>query len=462
MKRIILGFLFYLLFTSIIIAQINNFNQLGKATQEMKTDGLSIAHTSLPINSKVMVLNTATGKELEATVIGRIQASGSRIADLSPSIWRELALNPDPDIRIYTPAAPRPRNTPIVAASPVTEPASAPEPNPVAAAPVAASPAVPVSDPSTVQGLTQTAPKPDANGAAALPMNLSVNVYVTTPEEKHSPSVSNSYMPPSYNTNTDFMAWLYAMDTRDSREARETREAREAQEYKLAIESKDSRINTPPVYPQQTPVIQTAPAVPPAPYPPPAQPPPSYQVPPYQVPVTPKDQLLQEQYAVPSASYPPPVQPTPSYQVPPYQAPSYQVPVAPKDQILQEQYAAPPASQYSPPVQPPPSNQVPSYQVPAAPKDQLPPEQYSNVQVSPGLPNPNNGKIYQLQVGAFYSAEGAAKIAQIVRAAGFNVIQEMHGSLHRVVVANIPASMVHSVVLRLGNIGIKQVWIREK
>lgn len=91
------------------MALISNFNQSGKATQTLNAQGLSIAHPSLPITTQVWVVNIATGKEIEATVSGRIPASRDRIADLTPGIGRELALRPDSDIRIYTKTPPRER-----------------------------------------------------------------------------------------------------------------------------------------------------------------------------------------------------------------------------------------------------------------------------------------------------------------------------------------------------------------
>ena len=117
MKRISLLLLTGLFFTAFSAAQIGNFSQRGKATQGLKFNGLGLAHPSLPINSKVMVVNTLSGKETEATVTGRIPASQDRIADLSSGIWHELGLNPGTDIKIYT--SPVPRQRPPSPVSPV-------------------------------------------------------------------------------------------------------------------------------------------------------------------------------------------------------------------------------------------------------------------------------------------------------------------------------------------------------
>ena len=132
MKRISLILLTGLLFNALAMAQVRNFEQRGRATQELRSDGLSIAHPSLPLNSRVMVVNTVSGREIEAMVTGRIAASPNRIADLSPGAWQELGLSPTTDIRIYTAAtAPRPRPTaaplepaptPVLAAAPSLSP----------------------------------------------------------------------------------------------------------------------------------------------------------------------------------------------------------------------------------------------------------------------------------------------------------------------------------------------------
>jgi cell division septation protein DedD len=81
--------------------------------------------------------------------------------------------------------------------------------------------------------------------------------------------------------------------------------------------------------------------------------------------------------------------------------------------------------------------------------------------VIPGIPDPNNGRIYRLQVGAFSSPETATIIARQVGSAGFNVVMELSGSMYRVLATDVPAFMVSSAIQRLGVIGINQVWIRE-
>ena len=109
MKRIILTVLCGALFAMLAEAQTASLTQKGKAAQTLQNDGLSIGHPSLPINSKVMVTNTVTGKKIEVTVTNRVTASRARIADLSGRAWRELGLSENTDILISTIPAVRPR-----------------------------------------------------------------------------------------------------------------------------------------------------------------------------------------------------------------------------------------------------------------------------------------------------------------------------------------------------------------
>ncbi|MDR0443921.1 MAG: septal ring lytic transglycosylase RlpA family protein [Treponema sp.] len=87
---------------------VGNFNQMGKATQELQEHGLVATHPSLPINSKARVVNVVSGKEVEVTIISRIPASANRIADLSSDVWRLLDLKPNDEVQLYIPARTRP------------------------------------------------------------------------------------------------------------------------------------------------------------------------------------------------------------------------------------------------------------------------------------------------------------------------------------------------------------------
>ena len=84
-----------------------------------------------------------------------------------------------------------------------------------------------------------------------------------------------------------------------------------------------------------------------------------------------------------------------------------------------------------------------------------------NIKIIPSLPNPNSGKTYRLQVGAFSVADSAAKTMQQLRALGLNAAQEQHGSLLRVSAVGVRAADVYSAVQKLEAAGFKEVWIRE-
>jgi cell division septation protein DedD len=83
------------------------------------------------------------------------------------------------------------------------------------------------------------------------------------------------------------------------------------------------------------------------------------------------------------------------------------------------------------------------------------------MQIIPGLPDRSSRKIYRLQVGAYSSAESAARCYQSLRAAGFNPVQEQMGAIYRVLVTGIPAADVYSAAVRLGAMGVRQIWVRE-
>ncbi|MDR2575935.1 MAG: septal ring lytic transglycosylase RlpA family protein [Treponema sp.] len=65
-------------------------NQRGNATVELVANGLSAAHPALPIGSMARVLNIANSKEIEVTIVGRINPDTTRVIDLSPGAARAL------------------------------------------------------------------------------------------------------------------------------------------------------------------------------------------------------------------------------------------------------------------------------------------------------------------------------------------------------------------------------------
>jgi hypothetical protein len=429
MKRTLCVLISGLLVTTLALAQISNFNQRGKAVNGLKGDGICIAHPSLPVNSKVMVVNTATGKEVEATVINRVSASPDRIAELSSGAWQALGLSPDNDIRIYTTPPPRPRpataSAPTATQNDISTPVGWPENN----------------------GFTPFTPATPSNQQ---PPNITINNYIP---EQQQPEKQTPYGTPSVNSSTEFLAWLAAMDSRDSRDARDARDARDVRDSRDtrdardARESRDYRIAAASPYAYQPPVVaQAAPVYQPQPQPPqvasyPVQPSapvyqpqpvqPAYQ--PQQVTVYPQAQQPAPIYSPPSQQvtvYPPIQQPAPVYQPQPVQ-PVYQPqPVQP---VYQPQ-----------PIQPAPQTQM------------------GRLQIIPGLPDPNCGRTFMLQIGSFAMPEAAASTAQQARAYGFNVVYETYGNMYRVIVPNVPAATVYPTAQKLGAMGIQQIWIREQ
>ena len=93
MKRVILALLGLLCAAGLCMAQSwQARHQIGTATQEMKTEGMSAAHSRIPIGSKAKITNPANGLEIEVTITGQIPESSQRIIDLSPSAARALDL----------------------------------------------------------------------------------------------------------------------------------------------------------------------------------------------------------------------------------------------------------------------------------------------------------------------------------------------------------------------------------
>ncbi|MDR0496965.1 MAG: SPOR domain-containing protein [Treponema sp.] len=246
MKRILLLLMGIFLLTSSAMAQISGFSQRGRATQELNAEGLAIAHYRLPLNSKVMLANTSTGKEVEVTVIGRIPLTTNRIADLSRAVWLELGLNANTEILIYSNPPPRPRpvtSETLIAVEPVNEPAR-------------------------------------TEDTQSQPLNLTINTYVNTFDEKDQGANANPVTNEPRIADTapsasgsDMLPWLLTM-MMDARESREIREFREAREIRNAREAREL---TPPRAVQPNPV--PSPAVPSPVYEIPSEPFPHYPIP---------------------------------------------------------------------------------------------------------------------------------------------------------------------------------------
>ena len=176
-------------------------------------------------------------------------------------------------------------------------------------------------------------------------------------------------------------------------------------------------------------------------------------------------------------SVPPPVQPAPPPEQP---APPPAQPVPPSVQFILPsiqfvlppvQPAPPPVQSAPPPVQPAPRPVQPAPRPiqptppPAAPPSVQPSRQEPagtvSVRILPGLPAPNNGKVYRLQVGAYSSVDNAAVAAQLIKDAGFDSIQEQYGTLYRVSAVGIASKDVYNAAQLLGAKGFNEIWLRE-
>ena len=81
--------------------------------------------------------------------------------------------------------------------------------------------------------------------------------------------------------------------------------------------------------------------------------------------------------------------------------------------------------------------------------------------VTPAMPDPNDGKVYSLQVGAYGTVETASRTVQELRGSGFDAIYEQAATHYRVSAVGIPSSMVYYAVQRLGALGFREIWIKE-
>ena len=188
-----------------------SFIQEGTATAGLQESGLVAAHPSLPMETRLMVKNQASGKEVEVTIKGRIQASFNRIIDLSPDAAQAIDLKSGGAVVVYIADTP----APLAAAKPKpkSEPApSASEPAPVVSesvpvvserlpeqAPVAFKPG-PEPAPAVPEPLPEKAPvvfetKPDLG--IPLPEQGTVTLQPVPPPAQHTPPQIHYILPPT-------------------------------------------------------------------------------------------------------------------------------------------------------------------------------------------------------------------------------------------------------------------------
>jgi hypothetical protein len=129
-------------------------------------------------------------------------------------------------------------------------------------------------------------------------------------------------------------------------------------------------------------------------------------------------------------------------------------PFPPATKRVYIQAPPPPASPFPPP--PPPAIPLPPVRpAPVQPSSPV-------IRIIPNLPDPNNGKVYRIQLGAFSHPAHAQVYFERLRAVGLSPAYEQSGNLYRVVLSGIRASDVYYTAQRLGSAGFTEAWIREE
>jgi hypothetical protein len=219
MKRLSFVLLCGVLINVLALAQQHILEQRGGATRNTAAEGFTAAHPRLALGSKIMVANTMTGKEIEVTITSRILPAANRIVELSPDVWRELDLDEDSIVRIYTIPATSSYN--------------------------------PDTPPPELLGefdklALELALKPEDYSA---PISRSEKEIAA---EDYAANYFSQLYTKTAGSDAGFLAWLTTMmiearearearDIREAREAREVREAREAREYREFIEAREYR-----------------------------------------------------------------------------------------------------------------------------------------------------------------------------------------------------------------------------
>jgi len=123
-----------------------------------------------------------------------------------------------------------------------------------------------------------------------------------------------------------------------------------------------------------------------------------------------------------------------------------------------------PPSAYTPPPQRIYVPAAPQLPPPSRPISAPPPVQAANsaIKIIPKLPDPQSGKVYRVQVGAFSRVALAQLCFDRLKSAGFTPAFEKNGSLYRVVISGIKAADVSYAAQRLNNAGFREAWIREE
>ena len=78
-----------------------------------------------------------------------------------------------------------------------------------------------------------------------------------------------------------------------------------------------------------------------------------------------------------------------------------------------------------------------------------------------GIPNPGSAALYQIQVGAYSSAQNAASVFVLLRNSGLNPVSETQQNLTKVIIPEIPAGQIPVTLERIKRLGFNEVIIRE-
>ncbi|MDR0689595.1 MAG: SPOR domain-containing protein [Spirochaetaceae bacterium] len=111
-----------------------------------------------------------------------------------------------------------------------------------------------------------------------------------------------------------------------------------------------------------------------------------------------------------------------------------------------------------------PYESVPSARTPDI-RASSPPQQTADprfIQVLPRVPDPGNGRIYRLQVGAFANEINAREAVFRLRELGFDPAYELYGGYCRVIITGVRSGDVTPIIQRLGSAGFEQIFIREE
>lgn len=84
------------------------------------------------------------------------------------------------------------------------------------------------------------------------------------------------------------------------------------------------------------------------------------------------------------------------------------------------------------------------------------------VQLIPAMPDPDNGKVYRLQVGSYRQTRNALDAFKRLEAQGLNPAYERYNTHYRVVLAGIASGQIEDIVKKLALAGFSEVLIKEE